>query len=117
MSTQLNFGRDINGFNAYAPQPSTTMYSVTLTASTVTSVTVPESHEYWIVAFSIEQTTNVWVDFTGATAIVPVGDTLAPTTSERNPAVRLLLKGTNISMITAGTAIDVGITMYNISYP
>ena len=117
MSTVLDFGRDINSFNAYAPAPSTTMWSATLADGTAESVTVPSDHDVWIVAFSIEPGADVWVDFTGATAAVPVGGTFATTTSTLNPGQRMVPKGTSISCITSNTTADVGIEMYSVAYP
>lgn len=117
MSTPLIFGRDVQGYNAYAPTPSTNMYSATITNGTPASITVPTSSATWVVTFSYQPGTNVWVDFTGATAAIPVGATLLATTSMRNPAARTVLSGTNISIITDNTSSDVGIEMYAISYP
>jgi hypothetical protein len=113
-STMLSFGRDTQGMNAYAPRPATNAYSVTLAANTARSITVPANYQNWIVVFSISPTASVWVDFTGATAAVPAGNTFAATTSERNPAARTLVAGSVISVISAN-AQDVGITMYAIN--
>jgi hypothetical protein len=117
MSTPLIFGRDVQGYNAYAPKPSTNCYSATITSGSATSITVPSTSGVWIAAFSYQPGTNVWIDFTGATAAIPVGATLATTTSVRNPAARMLNAGTKISIITDNTSSDVGIELYAVSYP
>lgn len=116
-ATPLEFGRDVQGMNAYAPQPGTVKYAATLTSGGgATSITVPLTHQTWIVSFRYYPN-DVWVDVSGATAIVPVGATLVATTSELNPASLTLQKGTKISMVTALTAADVSVVMWPVSYP
>ena len=116
MSTLLSFGRDVQGFNAYAPQPSTNKWSATITTGNATSITVPSNFQTWIVAFAYEPGTDVWVDFSGATASAPVGGTFAATTSELLPGARTVQAGTNISLITDNATADVGIILYAVSY-
>jgi hypothetical protein len=110
--TQLNFGRDVQGMNAYAPYTSTNKYSATLAAGTPTSIVVPSSSENWIVAFAYQPGTTIWVDLTGAAAAVPAGGTLVASTAELNPGQRKMTAGDTISMITANTTADVGISLY-----
>lgn len=117
MSTLLDFGRDVQGYNAYAPMPSTNMWSATILNGAATSIVVPTSSLRWVVSFSFQPGTNVWVDFTGATAQIPAGATLTATTSSRNPASRMVNGGITISIITDNTSADVGIELYAISYP
>lgn len=112
----LAFGRDQQGYNAYAPQPSSVKWSATLTTGTASSITVPTSYQTWIVSFRYFPN-DVWVDVSGATAIIPVGATLAPTTSELNPASLTLQAGANISVITGQATADVSIVMWPVSYP
>lgn len=109
MSTLLEFGRDVQGYNAYAPRDSTNKWSATLSAGVASTITIPASHSRWVVAFSPQPGANVWVDFTGATAISPVGGTLATTTSSLNPGQREVLGGTTISVVTDNTTADIGI--------
>lgn len=116
MSTLLSFGRDVQGYNAYAPQPSTNKWSATITNGSATSITVPSNFQTWVVSFRYYPN-DVWVDVSGATAIIPAGPTLQPTTSELNPASLTLQAGTNISMITGLTSADVSVVMWPVSYP
>ena len=116
MSIPLSFGRDVQGYNAYAPQPSTNKWSATITDGTATSIVVPSNFQTWIVSFRYFPN-DVWVDISGATAIIPVGATLATTTSELNPASLTLQAGTTISIITGQTSADVSIVMWPVSYP
>jgi hypothetical protein len=114
-SVQLNFGRDVQGFNAYAPQTSGNKWSATITNGNETHITVPSNFQIWIAVFSYQPGTDVWVDLTGTTAAIPVGATLASTTAELNPASRTVFAGGKISIITDNTSADVGVSLYAIS--
>lgn len=121
MATKLEFGRDINAYNAFAPRPSTTAFSATLTNGAASSITLPGNFQEWVVAFSFQPGTVVWVDFSGATAAIPVGATFAATTSELNPGARKIATYKNdgvtprtISLITDSATADVSITLYGI---
>lgn len=113
----LNLGRDVQGLNAYAPFTATYKWSATITNGAETHITVPSDVAVFIAVFSFQPGTNVWVDLTGGTAIVPVGATLAATTSELNPSARQVLAGGKISIITDSTSADVGVALYAIAYP
>ncbi len=119
MSTPLTFARDNQGYNAYAPTPSTNIYSATLVNGAASTITLPLSEPNWIVSFSYQPGTNVFVDFTGATATVPVGATFAAATSELNPGARFVkstiangITASTISLITNNASTEVTVSLY-----
>lgn len=111
MSTPYFLNRDSGGVSAYAPQPSTDLYSATLTTGSAASVTVPSNFPYWVISFGYEDGSNVWVSFT-TTAAVPAGATFASTQSTFKPGSRTVKAGTVISLITPDTTAQVGIELY-----
>jgi hypothetical protein len=121
MSTDLQFGRDVQGYNAFAPIPSTNIWSATLESGTASSITIPSNFPQWVIAFSVSGGQNIWVDFTGATATVPAGNTFATTTSELNPGARFIysfqrdnVTPTSISIVTNDTTADVSVSLYGL---
>lgn len=126
MTTKLNFARDVQGYNSFAPQPSTNAYSATLTATGGTaSITLPTNVANWIVAFSFQPGSDVWVAYStsgASSAAPPAGGSFATTNSELNPGARLLpstvttSSGTNATVIyfynNASSTCDVGVTLY-----
>jgi hypothetical protein len=110
----LSFGRDIQGYNAYAPQPSTLLWRASLLSanpSVPSDCIVPSTFPLWIVSFRYFPN-NVWVDVSGATATIPSNNTLQPTTAELNPASLQLTAGTTISMITNSSSASVSVVMW-----
>lgn len=117
MTNLLSFGRDVQGYNAYAPQDAPFKKSATLSAGVASSFTIPSSYPVWIVAFSPQPGANVWTDLSGATAIIPVAGTFGTTTSSLNPGQRTVLAGTSISCITDNTTADIGIEAWPVVLP
>lgn len=117
MTNLLNFGRDIQGYNAYAPQDAPFKESATLDAGIPSTFTIPSSYPVWIVAFTPQPGTNIWVDFSGAAATAPVGSTFATTTSTLNPGQRTVLAGTEISCVTNNTTADIGVEAWPVGLP
>ncbi len=119
MSTILHFARDDQAYNAYAPQPSTNIYSATLVNGADSFITMPLSQPEWIVSFSYQPGTNVFVDFTGQTASDPAGATFASATSELNPGARLIkstmsdgVTASTISFVTNNASAEVTVSLY-----
>jgi len=115
---ELHFGRDNQGYVAYAPQPAEIMYSATLVNGAAKSINIPLSHEKWIIAFASQPGTNIFVDFTGITAAQPAGSSFAATTSTLNPGARLVDSKDNkgvqksISVLTNNATAEVVIEFY-----
>lgn len=118
MSTPLHFGIDNRGKNAYAPLPATDIFTSTLVNGAPASITIPTSSKYWTVSFSYTPGCSVWVDFSGATAVVPAGATFASSTSELNPAARLVVAFNNdgtsraISLVTSNASCGLSVAFY-----
>lgn len=110
-TTRFIMTRDINGYNGYGLAPSSVKKSVTLDANTEATFVTPADNDNYLVIFSIQPGSTVWVAY-GETAEVPAGNTVTSTTSELNPVARFLPKSTTVSLITANTTADVGITIY-----
>jgi hypothetical protein len=106
MSTELQFGRDNQAYSAYAPRPSTNIYSAKLTANSAATITLPTNVKNWVVAFSYTGGSEVWVDFTGATAAAPTLGTFSATTSCRNPGVRYVQSTKVVSGVDTATTIS-----------
>lgn len=118
MSTILNFGRDSQGMNAYAPQFPTDIFTATLTNGSAQSITVPQNHAQWVMSVSVQPGGEVWVRQNG-TASIPAGGTFAAATSELNPGPRLVyalksdgVTATTIGFITPNTTCDVEVSFY-----
>ena len=119
MSTKLNFGRDVQGYNAFAPAPSTDKYSATLAAGGNATITLPSNVAQWVVSFSYQPGSNIWVAY-NTSAAAPAGATFASTSSELLPGARILpslqnngTSPTTINLLNNGTgSADIGVTLY-----
>lgn len=108
--TMLNFGRDVQGYNAYAPAFSVDNKSTILSANIEQHFTVPSDFENWIAVFSFEPGTSVWVA-NNQTSNVPSAS-FADTFSQLNPAARLVNAGDVLSFISPDTTASIGISLY-----
>lgn len=115
MTTKLNFSRDVQGYNTFAPPISTDKYSATLASSGNSTITVPSNFTNWVVSFSYQPGADIWVAY-NANASAPSGSTFASTTSELLPGSRSVTAGTTINLLNNGAGIaDVGVILYAIS--
>ncbi len=106
MTTPLSFGRDRQGYNAFAPAVSTNMYSAAITSGGNATITLPGDVPVWIVAFSYQPGSDIWVSYNGSAA-APAGATFAATSSELNPGARLVPSTKTTSSGTVATTINV----------
>lgn len=115
MSTDLLFGRDVQGLNAYAPPFPTNIFTATLAAATARSVTVPSSSPIWIMYVRVQPNGWVWASRT-TTAAVPASSSLAAAQSELIDGTieykRTVYAGDTISFITANTTCDIEVAFY-----
>jgi hypothetical protein len=123
MSTVLNMTKDVNGSNAYGLVFTDTAYSCTLVASTDTTLTVPSIAALGGPSFTGTQTpkllavfifdpgTSTWVA-NNHTASNPAGNTFAATTSELNPAARMVKGGDVLHFYSTGTGVNVSVLFY-----
>lgn len=115
---QLNFARDVQGFNTFAPPPSENKYSATIAAAGNATITLPTNVERWIVSVSYQPGSNIWMAY-NANAAAPAGATFASTGSELLPGSRVFnskkTDGTpaTLNFLNNGSAnADIGVIMY-----
>ncbi len=115
MSTDLLFGRDVQGLNAYAPPFPTNIFTSTLAAATARSVTVPSNAPIWIMYVRVQPNGWCWCSRT-TTAAVPAGNTLAAAASELIVGTieykRTVYAGDTLSFITPNTTCDIEVAFY-----
>ena len=99
MSTKFNMIRDISGYNGFGIMPTYDIQGCSLAASTAQTFTVPSNYSNWIAIFSYTPGTNIFVDFSGATATVP-GSTVGSITTVLNPSARAVKGDSTFSVIT-----------------
>lgn len=110
--TQLNFGRDVQGFNAFAPKLPDDMYSAAIASGDDESITVPSTSSSWIAVFSYQPGATFWVSIND-TAAPPAGAVFASSTSFLLPAQLSVNAGDTISCYNnTATDQDIGIALY-----
>jgi hypothetical protein len=100
MSTKFLEIRDISGLNGFGIQPTDDIQGCSLAANVAQTFTAPTNYSNWVAIFSYTPGSNIFVDFTGATAAVPSG-TVGVITSSLNPAERGIKGGATFSVITS----------------
>ncbi len=113
MTTPYNISSITKGVNGFGLPFCDQIYSVTLSAATEATVTVPGTGamgslgvDKFIAVFSYETNIGVWVSV-NATAAVPAGATLAAT-------AKYVKAGDVIHVITATAATDMSVAFYAI---
>lgn len=124
MTTKFNMTRDINGYNGFGLTFTDTAYSATLAVSTDTSLTVPNAISIGkqgpatvaqsLAIFSFDPGTAVWVA-NNVAAAAPAGASFAATSSEMNPAARLVNGGDVLHFFTSGTGVNVSVSFYSLA--
>lgn len=123
MATPFSMSRDINGYNGFGLAFCLDKYSADLAQNTDTSLVVPTSGmlgnvannvNKYIAIFSYEPGASVWVAL-NATAADPAGAGFAATTSELNPAARMVSAGDTLHFFTSNTSAQVGVTFYSLN--
>ena len=105
-ATKLNFGRDVQGYNSFAPPPSNNMFSVQLTAGSNATLTLPTTSTYWIVAYAATPGSEIWVAY-NTTAAAPSSGTFASTSSEEIPGARIVSSTNTTNSGTVATTINI----------
>ena len=98
MPTKFLMTRDIAGFNGFGVTFTLDARSGILAANVEQHITVPSEYSHYIAIFSYTPGSDIWVDGIG-TAVVPTG-AFSATTSQLNPAARLVAAGDTLSFIT-----------------
>ena len=116
MSTKFNMIRDISGYNGFGIIPTYDIQGCSLSASAAQTFTVPSNYPNWIAIFSFTPGTEVFVDFSGATATVPSG-TVGAITTVLNPSARAVKGGSTFSVISPDSTSPFIVVEYQIVAP
>lgn len=113
MATNYIVDKTKSGVNGFGLPFCSTIYSVTLSANTNATVTVPSTaaigaptattYNKFMAVFSYSSAASVFVALGSAVAEVPAGATFVATNSVLNPTARMVKAGDVINCISAGT--------------
>lgn len=117
MSTVLNFGRDINDFNANSPAFTDICFRTNLAAGVAQALTIPatsdSTYRKWLAKFSYSPVSRVFVGDNIA-ATVP-GGAFALNNAPLNPDTRTVKPGDVLSFITPDATAFVTVELYAIA--
>ncbi|MHA1447883.1 MAG: hypothetical protein ACTSP4_00485 [Candidatus Hodarchaeales archaeon] len=113
MTTQLEFARDAQSAETFAPSFTDGLYSCSVATSTATALTVPGTTELYVAIFSYSAGSDVWVS-NNQTAAVPASSSFATTTSSLNPTARIVEATDVLSFYTTDSTVSVGVEFYAI---
>lgn len=113
--TEFMMIKDVNGLNGFGLPFSNTKKKVLLSADVESTLTVPQSTNgafpYILAIFSPNPGASIWVAL-NETAEVPSSGTFSDSTSENNPAPRLVQGGDVLHFISSNTTVELGVTFY-----
>lgn len=112
MTTPFCLGKDINGNNTYSIVFSDTNYNMVLLQNVAQTITLPTDSATYRIVFTMEPGSTVWVS-NEDTAVVPTG-AAALAIEQMNPAVRDVVAGSSLTLITANDSAEVGVQIYAI---
>jgi hypothetical protein len=119
MSIDLQVIRDVSGFtetqdNGARPF-SKNVYNIILTASAVTTFTVPVTDcSVFMAYFRYTPNSTVWVQPDVLTTLVLPTTTASVTTATLNPGTRRVSNGQQIQLLTASSNVEVSIEFYRL---
>ncbi len=126
MTTKFNMSRDINGYNGFGLTFTDSAYSATLAAVTDTTLTVPSAiglgkqgystnaTGQMLAVFSFDPGSSVWVA-NNAVAANPGGGSFAASSSELNPAARLVNGGDILHFYSVSANANVSVSFYSVA--
>lgn len=108
--------KDVQGQPMQIFPPSKNIFSAKLVTGVASSITIPSDFPEYIVIINNQQSTNIWCDLSGATAVAATSGTLVAGTAELIPVEymfgRLVPAGTNLSLITDTATAEVSVLIY-----
>lgn len=110
MTTQLNFAKDVNGFNTFGINTSDHKVSTTLSAGVEQVTTVPSDAPKYLAVIASGQGHNVFVAI-NSTATVS-GVSFASTDSDLNPPALIVQAGDILHFITPDTTAYLNVKYY-----